>query len=551
MGLRDDANENYQELRDDIDDRLQLAKTWLSHCIAEHSGCEPSSNSWPKRVLEVSGETVYLKEFPSRPDGAQFTALSYCWGPDGNIKTLKDNINSHRSGLAVSKLPKTLQDAVRICRYFEVQYLWIDALCIVQDDRDDWTQQIPLMRDIYAGAYFVIAAESAATVHQGCLDLGVSKNAPYRRLELEHAFGTQPPRKLVISVQDEPMPHHVVHGHHSSRPDPKTELTPLSTRAWAFQERFLASRTLFFTSSEFSWSCATSTWCECSKRPSPAHLPMIDDYWGLGQLTTVTSSPSGRPERPLQKLGIWCEIVRQYSDRALTNWSDRIAAVQGVVVALSRAFPDCFKEEDFMFGLWRLFMARLLAWKRLTFVKSPPEESLRGSVPSWSWMGAAGPIEYSTVCYDEDSESLIDVLDIEFAPSKDGSIFGAGLGTVTLTGLLIPVRGEELTRLTDLSRPEFHLPDTCVDPELLRFDHTIDLELDDPTDESVWATVTHFVPLIRTIDSDKDIQAMFLAPVHGQENTFRRVGYHVGNSRTAMIPNEVDAAPFIKTFKLI
>ena len=501
-------------------------------------------------MLEVSEGTVYLREFPLRPVGADYIALSYCWGPAGNIKTLKGNIDSHRSGLAVAHLPKTLQDAVRICRYFGVKYLWIDALCIVQDDTDDWTQQIPLMCDIYAGAYFVIAAESSATVYQGCLELDVSKNAPYRRLELEHVFGTQPPRKLRISVQEEPIPHHAVQGHHSSRPDPSTELTPLSTRAWAFQERFLASRILFCTSSEFSWNCASSTWCECHKEPNPAHLPIVGDYWGLGQLRTVVSSPSSLPDSPLQKLGIWCEIVRQYSERVLTKWSDRIAAVQGVVVALSQIFSDCFKEEDFVVGMWRPFMARLLAWKRMTLEKSPPEQSLRGLVPSWSWMGAAGPIEYSMVCYQEESESLVDVVDIEFTASKD-SVFGAGLGTITLAGLLIPVHGEKPAYMEDLARPEFYLPDVCMDPDLLRFDPSIDIELDDPTDESVWATVTHFVPLIRTADSDTDIEGMYLAPVQGQENTFRRVGYHVGHSRTAMIPNETDAAPFIETFKLI
>lgn len=89
-----------------------------------------------------------------------------------------------------------------------------------------------------------------------------------------------------------------------------------------------------------------------------------------------------------------------------------------------------------------------------------------------------------------------------------------------------------------------------MDLSLLRFDPVVDIDLDDPTDESAGTTVRHFVPLMRTIGLDTDIEAMYLALVDDLENTFRRVGYYVGHSQTALIPNDIDIAPFRKTFKL-
>lgn len=498
--------------------------------------------------MELAGETLYLREHPARPDNAEYVALSYCWGTKGNFKTLEENRQSHMRGIAISLLPKTLRDAVRVCQAFNARYLWIDALCIIQDDRDDWMEQIPMMSDIYAGALFVFAAECAASVYDGCLELGVSKNAPFQRLDIEHSFGDEAPRKLSIAIQEEEIPYHVDPGHHSSRPDwNKHEISPLGTRAWAFQERFLAVRTLFSTASEFSWQCSLSTWCECRKEPRSAHPSILEDYWGVGQFTAILNSEYSMVDGPMRKLSIWCEIVRQYSQRLLTNWTDRVAAMQGIVVALQQAFPDSFQQHDFMAGMWRPFVTRLLCWDRMTLDDISSEQSMKGLVPSWSWMGATGPIEYSNDCFKSDSQEMIEVFGVRFTPAKDGA-FGEGQGEIEAEGLLIPVDGEKNPYMGDFAMPEYRVPDIFMDAEELKFDVTLNIHLDDPTDSSAWETVTHLLPLIRS--DGGNLQYIYLAPVDGHSDTFRRIGY-LQDSITIKLPDESDMAPYRKTFTLV
>jgi hypothetical protein len=77
--------------------------------------------------------------------------LSYCWGVKDrpNIATTKENLDLRRSsGFRWDDVPKTLQDAITISRALEIDYLWIDMICIVQDDNDNWSEQAAEMADI-------------------------------------------------------------------------------------------------------------------------------------------------------------------------------------------------------------------------------------------------------------------------------------------------------------------------------------------------------------------------------------------------------------------
>ncbi|KAK5686529.1 hypothetical protein LTS10_002649 [Elasticomyces elasticus] len=102
-------------------------------------------------------------------DVSKYVALSYCWGNSGNLRTLSNNIESHKQGIDRSKIPRTIQDATRLTRRLGVRYLWVDALCIVQNDPDDWTTEAARMANVYEGAHLVIAATSSPDVNQGFL----------------------------------------------------------------------------------------------------------------------------------------------------------------------------------------------------------------------------------------------------------------------------------------------------------------------------------------------------------------------------------------------
>jgi len=108
----------------------------------------------PKRVLDVNGSAsngtplVHLHESKSE-ERALYVTLSHRWGKKIPSKTTKANIGNHKQSIEFNSLPKTFQDAVLATRKMGFGYLWIDALCIVQDDRRDWASQAPLMGSIF------------------------------------------------------------------------------------------------------------------------------------------------------------------------------------------------------------------------------------------------------------------------------------------------------------------------------------------------------------------------------------------------------------------
>lgn len=113
---------------------LMVARSWLQKCQQQHPECgDDGMNELPTRVLDVSRDPVRL-HVPARATKGSWVALSYCWGNDMLLKTMSHNIEAHKMGIAWHSLPKTHQDAVTITRALGLQYLWIDSLCIIQDD---------------------------------------------------------------------------------------------------------------------------------------------------------------------------------------------------------------------------------------------------------------------------------------------------------------------------------------------------------------------------------------------------------------------------------
>lgn len=113
---------------------LALAKSWLNKCQQGHSKCKTHmAQNLPRRVIDVSRETLRLTVTGKDMKGA-WVALSHCWGTQDTLKTTPHNFEAHKEALIWGALPKTYQDAVLVTRALYQQYLWIDSLCIIQDD---------------------------------------------------------------------------------------------------------------------------------------------------------------------------------------------------------------------------------------------------------------------------------------------------------------------------------------------------------------------------------------------------------------------------------
>jgi hypothetical protein len=147
---------------------VSKVKILIEKCAEPHGECAASvadCQCMPKR-LRALDDGIRLV---SPVDAIRYAALSYCWGGYDQHRTQRSNVQARHKCIEFSELPRTLQDAVLFTRKLDLRYIWIDSLCIVQDDRTEWAEEAAHMADIYSGAYIVLAATRAADATSGFL----------------------------------------------------------------------------------------------------------------------------------------------------------------------------------------------------------------------------------------------------------------------------------------------------------------------------------------------------------------------------------------------
>ena len=117
---------------------LWLIHKWISECESGHSGCQSQLlTPLPHRVIDVGSE--HLNQNPrlyeSNGELGQYIALSHCWGTAQHFTTEKKTLAERLSGMSWAVLPKTFRDAIFLTRKLGIRFIWIDSLCIIQDDR--------------------------------------------------------------------------------------------------------------------------------------------------------------------------------------------------------------------------------------------------------------------------------------------------------------------------------------------------------------------------------------------------------------------------------
>jgi hypothetical protein len=209
---------------------LAFAEKCLTQCLSSHARCRRSNGdtALPTRLLELgiskSNPSIRLRLSEGLPSDIQYATLSHCWGTIPMLKLARSNLASLQTAIALEDLCKTFQDALRLARRFGIKYLWIDSLCIIQDDEEDWSLEVGKMSIVYGQSILSIAATAAT---DGSKRLHFPRDATTVPIcQVETSGGTI----LDYATGDD-----LYNDVHRS---------PLSRRAWAFQERFFAPRTL-------------------------------------------------------------------------------------------------------------------------------------------------------------------------------------------------------------------------------------------------------------------------------------------------------------------
>lgn len=227
---------------------FSLIREWLQVCNDTHQ-CYLTDSFLPTRVIDLgqAGVPGPIRLYSSAPDDIKgYVALSHRWGAGddwlkfclfgSNIKDLHNNID-------FDTLPKTFQDAITVTRALKIRYLWIDSLCIIQDDPEDWATEAKLMEDVFSSAYCTIAASSATA---------------------DGFLKPRPPRQFVTIPTTSDGHYHICETIDDFRGD--VEEGKLNQRGWVLQERALSHRSIHFTSKQAYWECGKGIHSETLSR---------------------------------------------------------------------------------------------------------------------------------------------------------------------------------------------------------------------------------------------------------------------------------------------
>jgi hypothetical protein len=472
---------------------LQIARTWLHHCIGGHQGIQKSratssrelsaisfrnrfkelpsdTGVGPTRLIDVfaheqdARSTVCAGNGPEESSGLEssdqigdaclagqrglcrvvdrvgvlgpYLALSYRWGshPPQDHVTTNANLLARKWNLAEDELPKTFQHAIHITRCLGVRYLWIDAICIIQDTEfeDDWLEESSKMGSIFANAQLTLVAATAKNCEEGMYnDRSTHGNDTNReRVALHTGLPGNSVRSKLHFVPSRP---------ESSDLDfrPHRYGGPLSSRAWCLQEDILATRKLYYASDQLYWECdhlaLSQDGCvEPEFSPSFPTSPLIGnlDVSGLAWQWHASFS--------------WYKDVIQhaYSKRVATKVTDRLIAVSG----LARRAANTVKSR-YLAGLWEVSILQGLLWQTSNGKKGKPTHC---GAPSWSWASQEVETEWTSMGHEnfvpgcEYLRAHIDLL------SSSDVYGGVNCGTLTLRSKLIEVI---VRKVTDEEQP--------------------------------------------------------------------------------------------------
>ncbi|RYP77356.1 hypothetical protein DL771_001151 [Monosporascus sp. 5C6A] len=365
--------------RADSQETLNCAKEWLASCSKYHGLCGlDTAPILPTRVLDVSQPNPCLLH--SGGLVAPYAALSHSWGKSQPLRTLKNNVVSHTNGIAIESVPRTFQDAIRVTRHLGIRYLWIDSLCIVQDDGDDWAKEATKMADYYTGAEVVIATSSSTGCTQGFL--GARPEILKGTLQIPQYKGSQ--KLLPLHFREA-----LLGDSGSIVRQVGYQQDTLGTRGWCYQEHLLARRYLSFGRRELLWECNAACHCESSDVSNP-DLGIDAENTGTGSdhdynLSLVLSRSS---KADLYKFWM-VKVVQHYAHRSLTKYTDRLVAVQGVAAVLEK-----YLEDEYVYGIWKGDALWGLSWSTRADPGATGPPVPLDIAPTWSWASLYGRVVY-------------------------------------------------------------------------------------------------------------------------------------------------------------
>ncbi|RBR25572.1 uncharacterized protein FIESC28_01535 [Fusarium coffeatum] len=421
------------------EDKIQTIKSWYADCVSQHSECKPSSHGYPRRLVQIGPEKNNLRLVDSltQPEERpEYATLSYCWGASRSFVTTRDNISSLLQSIPTDSLPKTFHDAIDIIWELGLRYIWIDSLCIVQDDFEDWRREAICMKDVYAGSSVTISASDAQESTQGCfvdLDLDLLEGRALAYKNMGARFDDQTFRIRV----------------HQDDIRRRTRITKLSTRGWTLQEQLLSHRVIHCMQPEVHWNCHCSYYTESQVTFEAERFKYFS--WKF--------FPHDASIEDMKKL--WLRWMTDYSKRELTVAGDRLAALVGMV----QYFRDRTRFKHLL-GCWRETLIDELLWIRCGEIIDPSEALPQ--IPSWSWLTRIGVVHNSFWSRSMDDEPCdvrdhTSIVEVNITWTGEPMVSEISSSTMILEGPTREIRLRPDPRTVAFNPPCFNINDEELD----------------------------------------------------------------------------------------
>ncbi|ERF76416.1 hypothetical protein EPUS_06974 [Endocarpon pusillum Z07020] len=406
---------------------FQMAAAWSYTCLTSHSKCmgaaELALPVLPTRVIDVepSDGSKDVRLHSGEGERAFYFTLSYTWNQSkaAPFQTVGSNLDAYKLSIPLLTLPQTMQDAILITRRFGVRYLWIDALCIIQDSEDDWRSEAKQMARIYKNALLTIAA-AADTIEgtQGCFR--PRSRLRTRPFDSNSAWPNGCPKYIFASRR--------------LTGDGARPLSTLDTRAWVLQEQLLSPRVLSYSNKELYWDCISLNASETFPDGIPdfydAKMKSLD--FRLFKEAILGGSETNISHEQFHTS--WMKVVEEYSERKMTRERDKLAALLGVAKEAA-----IFLKDEFLVGLWR---SRL--WRHLLWWVKEPDMCIRPrnfTAPTWSWTSINAPISYELLGLDRDVDvyQCIETIHVEAESNQTLPLLS---GKLVVRGKLVPMMAQ-------------------------------------------------------------------------------------------------------------
>lgn len=368
---------------------------WLKNCLLNHKSCNSIATGFlPTRLLDleafngmsadlkddiklVHSASLHIHETASAP---RYITLSHCWGPPEKrpVVTNHGNLAARMKRISFADLPKTFQDTVVLTRKLGQRYLWIDSLCIIQDDEEDWAKEASTMAKVYAQSYCTIAALSSADSSEGLRVCGDEppRDEAYRAMIFDIGVndgnGGLFTARIFTEQQD-------------SWEEYYYGYNPLSRRAWVLQEKELSTRSIHFGLNRLLW--------ECRELKGSSALPWCTDVSWDAETDAESTWLENQPEDFALYYTMrfqWLRLSQEYSSRSLTKVTDTLPALSGIAQSFQKYFP----EDKYIAGIWSSHLPLALLWHQSHSGEVINRRTEEYIAPSWSWTSSPYRIHY-------------------------------------------------------------------------------------------------------------------------------------------------------------